>query len=124
MVTRKGRKISGGKYIKARKKKAYESAGQKRTVRKNDEDRRKTQRTRGGNKKVVLLQAGFVNVRTKAQNKKSKVKIKNVLETPSNKFLARQNIITKGTILETELGKVRVTNRPTQEGVVNGVLVE
>ena len=122
MTTKKGRKISGGKYVKARKKKAYEAAGQKRTVRKNDEDRRKIQRTRGGGKKVVMLQASVVNV--KAKNKTTKTKIKNVLETPSNKFLARQNIITKGTILETELGKVRVTNRPTQEGVVNGILVE
>ena len=52
------------------------------------------------------------------------VEIKNVLETPSNRFLARQNIITKGTILETELGKVRVTNRPSQEGVINGILIE
>jgi small subunit ribosomal protein S8e len=48
----------------------------------------------------------------------------NVLETPSNRFLARQNIITKGTIVETELGKVKITNRPTQEGIVNGILVE
>ena len=44
--------------------------------------------------------------------------------TPSNKFLARQNIITKGTILQTEIGKVKVTNRPSQEGMINGVLIE
>ena len=53
-----------------------------------------------------------------------KTEIKNVLETPSNRFLARQNIITKGTIVETSLGKVKITNRPTQEGNINGILIE
>ena len=71
-------------------------------------------------KKIILLKAKFVNVPSKSKN----VEIKNVLETPSNKFLARQNVLTKGTIVETELGKVRITNRPTQEGAINGVLVE
>ena len=58
------------------------------------------------------------------KQKEYKVEIKNVLETPSNKFLARQNVLTKGTIVETELGKVRITNRPTQEGMINGILVK
>lgn len=117
-----GRKISGGKYIKRRKKKSYEIAGQKRIVKIGDE-KRKSKRTKGGNKKTFLLKAKFVNVQTK-DKKAKKIEIKNVLETPSNRFLARQNILTKGTIIETELGKVKITNRPTQEGVVNGVLLE
>ncbi|MFH1787286.1 MAG: 30S ribosomal protein S8e [archaeon] len=117
----KGKKISGGKYIKNRKKKSYEIAGQKRVVKKGEE-KRKTKRTLGGNKKTMTLKTKFVNV--KSEDKTSKVEIKNVLETPSNRFLARQNIITKGTILETEIGKVKVTNRPSQEGVVNGILAE
>lgn len=117
----KGRKKSGGKYIKNRKKKLSEIIGQKK-ITKIGEEKRKTKRTKGGNKKTFLLKAKFVNVQTK--NKISKVEIKNVLETPSNRFLARQNIITKGTIVETELGKVKITNRPTQEGIVNGILIE
>lgn len=117
----KGKKVSGGKYVGNRKKKSYEIAGQKRIV-KIGEEQRKTKKTRGGNKKTFLLKAKFVNVQTK--DKKKKVEIKKVLETPSNRFLARQNIMTKGVIIETELGKVRVTNRPTQEGVVNGILIK
>jgi small subunit ribosomal protein S8e len=117
MTTKKGRKKTGGKYIKNRKKKSYELAGQKRIVKIGDE-KRKTKKTQGGNKKTFLLKAKFINVKDK------KIEIKNVLETPSNRFLARQNILTKGTIVETELGKVKITNRPTQEGVVNGVLVK
>jgi small subunit ribosomal protein S8e len=122
MTTKKGKKISGGKYIKNRKKKSYERAGQGRIV-KIGEEKRKTKKIMGGNKKTFLLKAKFVNVQSKNKNLK-KVEIKNVLETPSNRFLARQNIITKGTIIETELGKVRITNRPTQEGLINGILVE
>jgi small subunit ribosomal protein S8e len=116
-----GRKISGGKYIKRRKKKKYERTGQKRIV-KIGEEKRKTLRTRGGIKKTILLKGKFVNV--DVEGKKKKVEIKNVLETPSNRFLARQNVLTKGTIVETELGKVKITNRPTQEGMVNGILLK
>jgi small subunit ribosomal protein S8e len=45
-------------------------------------------------------------------------------ETPSNRFRARQNVITKGTIIETEAGKVKITNRPTQQGMINGILIK
>lgn len=117
-----GKKISGGKYIKARKKKLAERLGQKRIV-KLGEEKRRIKRTRGGNKKTFLLNSKFVNVPGK-DKKSKKVEIKNILETPSNRFLARQNIITKGTIVETELGKVKIMNRPTQEGNLNGILVE
>jgi small subunit ribosomal protein S8e len=118
-----GRKISGGRYNKRRKKKSYESAGQKRVI-KLGEEKRKTKRTMGGNKKTFLLRAKFVNLKLKNEDKTKKVEIKKVLITPSNRFLARQNILTKGTIVETTAGKVRITNRPTQEGVVNGILFE
>ncbi len=118
---RKGKKISGGKYVKNRKKKSYEIAGQKRVV-KIGKEKRNVKRVRGGKRKVSLLNSNFVNINMKG--KKKKVGIKNVLETPSNRFLARQNILTKGTIIDTELGKVRITNRPSQEGMVNGILIE
>lgn len=121
MTTKKGRKKSGGKYIKKRKKKLNERGGQKKTT-KLGEEKRKKKRVAGGNKKTFLLGTKLVNVQNK--RKIQKVEIKNVLETPSNRFLARQNIITKGTIVETELGKVKITNRPTQEGTLNGILIE
>lgn len=116
-----GRKISGGRYKKSKKKKLYELPGQKRTA-KLGEEKRKTIRTKGGNKKAFLLKAQYINV--KIGNKNKKTKIKNVLETPANRFLARQNILTKGAIVETELGKAKITNRPSQEGVINGILIE
>ncbi len=117
----KGKKISGGKYVPYRKKKSSEIAGQKRII-KLGVEKIKTKRIRGGNRKIFLLGAKMINIQENGKNKK--MEIKNVLETPSNRFLARQNVITKGTIVLTELGKVKVTNRPTQEGVINGILVE
>lgn len=121
MATRKGRKISGGKYKKHRKKKSYENQGQKTIVKLGDR-KKKTKKTRGGHKKTFLLKEKFVNIKIK--DKIKKVEIKNVLETPSNRFLARQNILTKGTIIDTELGKAKITNRPTQEAMINGILIE
>jgi small subunit ribosomal protein S8e len=117
----KGKKVSGGKYVKSRKKKKTEVAGQKRIV-KLGEDKKKTVSTRGGNIKTFHLRGKTINVKTGKDTKKAE--ITNVIETPSNRFLARQNILTKGTIVQTEHGKVKITNRPTQEGNINGILVE
>ena len=75
-----------------------------------------------GKKKTFLLATKTINVQIKGKSKK--VEIKNVLETPSNRFLARQNILTKGTIVETAEGKIKITNRPTQEGILNGILIK
>lgn len=116
-----GRKITGGKYHANRKKALHEKDSQSRLV-KLGKEKRKTLKVRGGFKKTVVFFSDVANVIDK--NKKSrKAKIKNVLETPSNKFLARQNIITKGAIIETDLGKARVTSRPSQEGSVQAVLI-
>ncbi len=117
----KGKKISGGRYIRYRKKKLYEIPGQKRTI-KLGAEKRKTKRVRGSNKKISLFGAKIINVQDKGKSRK--LEIKNVIETPSNRFLARQNVITKGTIVETEIGKVKITNRPSQEGIINGILVK
>tara|TARA_Y100000310_G_C20666113_1_gene807593 strand:- start:644 stop:1006 length:363 start_codon:yes stop_codon:yes gene_type:complete len=117
-----GRKISGGKYHKPRKKKFYEKKSPENQV-SLGETKRKTLRTIGGNSKTRLLKTDTVNL-TLANKKAKSVKIKNVLETPQNLFLARQNRILKGAIIETSEGKARITNRPSKEGHVNAVLVE
>lgn len=122
MPLKKGKKLTGGKYIKSRKKKRAELTGQKRVVKLGD-DKRKTSRVRGGRVKTFLLRGKIVNVLGK-DKKTKKLEIKNVVETPSNRFLARQNVLTRGTVVDTDSGKVKITNRPTQEGMINGVFVE
>ena len=117
---KQGRKISGGKYKKQRKKKLYESNGIARVV-KLGENKSKHLRVRGGNLKFVSLSANTANIMVKGKAKTAK--IKNVLETPSNRFLARQNILVKGAVIDTDLGKARITNRPSQEGFVQAILL-
>jgi small subunit ribosomal protein S8e len=41
----------------------------------------------------------------------------------ANRNYVRRNIITKGAIVQTTVGKARVTNRPGQDGSINAVLV-
>ncbi len=118
-----GRKISGGKLHASRKRKKFEIHGQPNIV-KLGRVKSKKSRGLGGNIKSIILTSDIVNLIDKKTRKSTKVKIKNVLETPSNRFWARQNILVKGSIIETEKGRARVTNRPSREGSVQAVLVE
>ena len=119
---KKGRKITGGKYKKFAGKKKHSLPGIERKVKLRD-TKQKTIRGRGGNERTVLLSEKFANELDPKSKKSKKVEIKNVLETPANRFLARQNIINKSAIIETELGKAKVTNRPSQEGSIQAILI-
>ncbi|MCK4650515.1 30S ribosomal protein S8e [Candidatus Pacearchaeota archaeon] len=116
-----GRKTSGGKYKKPKKKKLTGRQSQARIV-KIGETKTKLLKGRGKTIKIVSLLNNIANVIIKGKAKKSA--IKNVIETPSNVFLARQNILVKGAIIETELGKAKITNRPSQEGNIQAKLIE
>jgi small subunit ribosomal protein S8e len=119
----KGRKISGGKYKKFSKKKKYALPGNERKA-KLGVRKKKLIRGLGGNYRPILLSENFANVIDPQTKKSKKVKILNVIATPSNRFLARQNILVRSALIETELGKAKVTNRPSQEGMVQAVLVK
>jgi len=119
---KKGRKITGGMYKANRKKRKCELPGIPRIV-KLRKTKGKSLRTLGGNIKRILLSCEEANIISK-NHKAKKAKITNVVETPSNRFLARQNILVKGAIIDTELGKARITNRPGQEGCINAILIE
>jgi len=118
-----GKKSSGGRYHNPRKKKKYELGRQARIV-KLGETKKKKLRTRGGNEKTVLLSTDIANIIDKKTKKSEKTKIKNVVETPSNRFLARQNVLMKNALIETEKGMAKITNRPSQEGSVQCILVD
>ena len=82
----------------------------------------KVERTLGGNQKQSLLTGNVINV-ADTKGKTVKIDILNVIKNPANPNLVRRNILTKGAIVETKMGKVRVTSRPGQEGTINGVLM-
>jgi small subunit ribosomal protein S8e len=117
---RSTRKASGGRYHPARGKRKQELAGFA-AVTKLGDTKAKSIRVVGGNSKSKLLSSNVVNVAEKGKTKKTE--ILNVLENPANPHLVRRNIMTKGSIVETKLGKVKLTSRPGQEGTLHGVLI-
>ena len=86
-------------------------------------EKKKKQRTLGGNHKLKLFSGIMINVTDPNTNKTSKVKMLKFESNQASKDLNRRHIITKGALVETELGIVKVTSRPGQHGVINGVLI-
>lgn len=116
------RKTSGGRYKSWRKKKIRES-GNLPAYTKLGKKVIKSHRTIGAHKKLFLLSADAANVYDPKTKTYSQLKIETILENPANRHFIRRSIITKGTIIKTEKGNARVTNRPGQEGIINAVLV-
>lgn len=81
----------------------------------------KKYRVRGANRKLRILTTQTINVFDPATQKMQPAKIITVRENPANPNYVQRNIITKGAILETDVGLVRVRSRPGQDGVLNGV---
>jgi small subunit ribosomal protein S8e len=86
-------------------------------------ERKKKQRTWGGNHKLKLYSSSQINVTDPTTNKTQKTKIVDFEENKASKDLNRRHILTKGAIVQTELGKVKITSRPGQHGVLNGILI-
>jgi small subunit ribosomal protein S8e len=88
------------------------------------EGRTKKVRTVGGNTKMRSLRAMFVNVTKLSSGETRKIKIENVEENGANPNYVRRNLLTKGAIIKTEIGRARIMSRPGQDGVINAVLLE
>ncbi|MEM5766123.1 MAG: 30S ribosomal protein S8e [Candidatus Aenigmatarchaeota archaeon] len=119
----KGRKKTGGKIVLARKKKKRE-LGNLPVFTKIGREKRKKYRAKGGREKIKAFSVEFVNILDPKTNVTKKVKILDILENPANPHFVRRKIITKGAIISTELGKAKVTSRPSQDGIVNALLIE
>ena len=84
----------------------------------------KTIRTRGRQRKDTAMTLDVAYVVDKETKKTTKTDIKSVIENSANINYIRRNIINKGAIIETGIGKAIVTSRPGQTGVVNAVLIK
>ncbi len=115
------RKPSGGRYHHSKPKKKMH-LGRNPALTKVGEKKVKKIRVLGGNYKLRALSLDKVNVNDRG--KTICAKIIDVMENPANRHYVRMDVITKGAILKTDKGYVKVTNRPGQEGVINGVFVE
>ena len=119
---RSNKKTTGGRLSRVRKKKKIdrglhflETRIGKRQV--------KTKRVRGGGTKLKLISAEKINV-ADSKGRIKRAKLVSVKENDANPHYIRRNILTKGAVVETEIGLARVTSRPGQHGIVNAVMVE
>lgn len=119
---RSKRKLSGGLYKKSQKKRLHSLASQP-TLTIVGETKVKTRRVRAGKIKATLLKTNKANVYNPKTKKYAVTEITTVLENPANRHYVRRNIITKGTLVETKLGKAKITSRPGQQPIINAVLV-
>ncbi|RLI25199.1 MAG: 30S ribosomal protein S8e [Candidatus Hecatellales archaeon] len=87
-------------------------------------EERRVERVRGGNIKVRLKSAEKVQVSDPKTGRTVRASILRVVRNPANVEYSRRGVITKGAILETDVGLVKVTSRPSQNGVLNAVLLE
>jgi len=120
---RSKRKSTGGKYSEIRKKKKIYLVKNAIPV-KIAKTKRKNIRVRGGNKKTKLLEENKINVIDPSTNKTTVTEIISVIENSANIHFVRMNVLTKGAIVETKLGKVKITSRPAQDGVINAILLK
>ena len=80
-------------------------------------------RTKGNNRKTRAKTIDIAYVVDPKNNKATKTEIVSVVENKANIHYVRRNIINKGAIIETKLGKAKVTSRPGQCGSINAVLL-
>jgi small subunit ribosomal protein S8e len=121
--TRSKRKPTGGRYIAARKKKLHEG-GRNPTLTKVGKTKQIREKIKGGSSKTRLLTVETANVMDPKTKKAVKAKIETVVASPANRHFTRRNILVKGTVIQTDKGKARITSRPGQDGVINAVLVK
>jgi small subunit ribosomal protein S8e len=117
-----GRKFTGGRKVALRGRRKFEIdrypneavVGTNQIV---------VRRTRGNNPKAAFKTAEFANIIDKDNKKTTKAKILRVTKNPANRDYERRGVISKGAIIETEIGSAQVVSRPGQDGVVNAVLL-
>ena len=120
------RKPTGGRLKRPnryRGKRRTEVASEEQLAYVGEADARKNYRKRSGSQTVRTLLVNQVNVNMKG-GKTVRATVKNVVGNDADPNYIRRNIVTKGAVLDTDQGLVKVTSRPGMHGVVSGVLVE
>jgi len=117
------RKLTGGRRVPSRGRRGYEKDGYSvETV--LGAKKLRIRRVRGGSTKVSAVLMDTANVVDPATRASKKVKISKVVSNSANRDYERRGVMTKGAVIETEAGRARVTSRPSQDGVVNAVLLQ
>lgn len=117
------RKLTGGKRRPNRSRRAFEADDYPFEPVVGDVVR-DPKRTRGGTLQYGLRGANEANVYDSASGKTMKTKIVRVTANKANREYERRGVITRGATIETELGAAKVTSKPSDDGVVNAVLLK
>jgi small subunit ribosomal protein S8e len=74
--------------------------------------------------KIKLVKAEYVNVSDPVTGKTDRLEILDVVRNPANADYNRRGVITKGTIVRTDMGLAKIVSRPGQDGSLNAVVYE
>ena len=121
------RKPSGGRLKRPsryRGKRTTEISSENQFAFVGEKDARKLYRKTAGSQTVRVLSIKNINVNKPKEGKTVRAQITNVIRNDADTNYVRRNIVTKGAIVETDVGQVRVTSRPGMHGVVSGILLE
>lgn len=118
------RKPSGARYKSKIIKKRQALIGRNPAHTKIGSKRIQKIRTRGGHQKNRALMLDKANLYDPKTKKYYSVDIKNVIDNSADKNFIRRKIMTKGAIIETAMGKAKITNRPGQDGIINAILLD
>ena len=111
----KSTRSPSGARLRANRGKRKSELGREPAETRLDEKRLKKIRTRGGNEKLRLSTANKINVTNPDDNTTEVVDIIGVIENSANPNYVR---------VETSKGNAKVTSRPGQDGVINGILIK
>ncbi len=120
----RSRRLSTGAKVRSAHKKRKSRLGRTAIETKIDDERKKIIRTRGGNIKIKAYSSNMINVSDSKKKKTTRVKIDGLEENKASVDYNRRNILTKGAIVKTKLGSVRITSRPGQTGQISGKLLK
>lgn len=118
------RKVSGGRKHRSRKPRKYEIGSYPTETKLSSTDVRTAERVFGGSTKIRLRYAAYANILNPKTKQFTRARITGVIETPANREYVRRGIIVKGTLIQTEIGRAKVVSRPSQDGIVNAILIE
>lgn len=119
---RSNRKASGGR-LRGKVVARLKNRASHPTLTKLDETKRMSLRVLGGKTKFRMRATNVCNLYDPKAKKHFKAKITLTTENAASRHFVRRNILTKGSVIETDKGKARITNKPGQEGAVNAILI-
>ena len=117
------RRSKSGRRIRYSRSKRKFEIGREQHLTTIGNEKRKQVRTKGNNRKTRVMTSNLAHVVDPMTGKTAKTEIISVVDNAANLNYIRRNIINKGAIIETKMGKARITSRPGQCGTINAILL-